>query len=197
MRVYGVCLKQALGSNLLTTRTSESINLQEFLVLVASSGLLAQLLRPGTGAKCDVEDQGCRARHFKSSALVAVDVLVANSGVIKVKDAVGSLATVIDSGSTFLDQYTIAALYVMRQHTFLAVGNRKVKKKALGTKNRFSGVFATNIIKVTLLGIGEAAVHLWTLIIRRRVPDRAVVLAIDHDRRAEQKFYNHLTQHSG
>ena len=190
-------LQQVLGANLLTTGTSESINLLEFLVLIAASGLLAQLLRADTAAMGYVKLQRCGARHFKSSTLVAVDVLVADGGVVKVEDAVGSLATRINSGGTFLHQETISALHIVRQHTFLAVGDRKVKEEALGTKNRFGGVFAANIILVTLLGIGEAAVHLRTPIVRRGEPDGAVVLAVDHDRCAEQKFNNHLTQHSG
>lgn len=176
MWVDRVSLQQALWSNGLCAGASEAVNLLELVLLVAVSGLLAQLSFSHTASNLDVEDEGCGAGHLKGSALVAVDVFVADSGVVKVKDAVSGLTSRINSRSSLLDQVSVATIDIVREDTLLVVGDAKVKEKSLVTQHSLSQTLPTNIIFVTLLCIWKPTIRLGAVIIWSRESYIAVPL---------------------
>jgi len=176
MWVDRMSLQQALGTNGLCTGATEAVNLQELVLLVAVSSLLAQLSFSHTASNLDVEDEGCGARHLKGSALVAVEVFVADSGIIKVKDAVSGLTTRINSRSSLLDQISVATIDIVREDTLLVVGDAKVKEQSLVTQHSLGHTLPTNKIFVTLLCIWKPTIRLWAVIIWSRESYIAVPL---------------------
>ena len=186
VRIDGVSLQQVLRPDSFSTGTRETVNLQELVLLVTPSCLLAQLLRPHTAADLDVEKQRRRTGHLEGASLVTVDVLVAHQGVVKVEDAVGSLATRIDAGCTLLDEVAVATVNVVRQHTLLVVGNAVVEEQTLRAQHRLRLVLLANIILVALFTVREPAVGLGANVVGGRESYVAVNLC-RHCRHEERK----------
>jgi len=183
MSIDGVSLQQVLGSDgVPATGASEAVHLQKFLGVVADSRQFALLLGTNTGADFHIKDEGVWAGELKGPSVVALDVLVAYSWVVVVKDSICLGAFWVRVGTGFLDELAISTVDVVRKDTLLMVHPCDVKEQALGAVFYCGNTFSADVKEIALLGIRELSIVFGADEVLCNVP---VLLAGDSDGQEE------------
>ena len=160
MRIDWMSLQKVLRSKSLSSGTFEAVNLKNLLA-IASSGFLRGLVLPDAASDKDIKDQGDGTRQLVGSAVVALDIFVTDILVVMIEHSIGSLALWISVRGRFLDIDPVSAVYVVRQHTLLMVGNLVIKQQTLGTELDGGNIVTANVEQITLLKVSKLAILLW------------------------------------
>jgi len=158
----GMCLKEVLWPNNVTSGTAESINFINN-ISITKSGLLTGLLCSYTASNLDIEYKWLWARELKSPSIIALNILVTNILLVVIKHSIGFLTPRISVFRWLLDKLASATVNIMWQDAFLMVRDAVIKEKTLWTIFYGCNPLPTDVEQVTLFKISELAISFRTV----------------------------------
>ena len=161
MRENWMLLEQTLRTDSLLSRATESFDLgQLLLAILAFLGPVGPGVLVHAGAHLDVEQQRAGAGHLEGGSLIAAYELVADRRMVE--EAVGAGATLVDALGRGLQDVSVAAVHVLREHAPFPVPRGIVEHEAVFAEDGRVFALLAQKVQIALLFRREFAELLGT-----------------------------------